>query len=348
MRALAYHEFTGPVEVTNLPDPTPPSGGVVIEVMASGLCLSDWHGWQGHDPDIARFPHVPGHELAGRVVATGYEVRRWQGGERVTLPFVCGCGSCEICLKGDPQVCAHQFQPGFTAWGSFAEYVAVDYADTNLVALPEVYSWNAAAVLGCRTVTAYRAIIQQGRAQPDEWIAVHGCGGVGLSAVMFARAVGAKVVAVDINDETLAQARAFGAAASINARQVSEVAEAIHELTDGGADLSLDALGSAETCANSLACLKRRGRHVQVGLLTGEAANARIPWARVIAHELQLMGSHGIAAASYPEVFKLLAAANIQPEAMVTQTLGLAEGGKALTEMDRFPRSGVAVIHPHE
>ena len=185
MRAIYYDSFQSPPVVTTLPDPTPSPTGVVIQVAATGLCRSDWHGWMGHDPDI-QLPHVPGHELAGTVVAVGTEVRRWRGGERVTLPFVCGCGSCEECASGNQQVCINQFQPGFTAWGSFAEYVAVEYADVNLVALPEAITFETAAALGCRFVTAFRAVVDQGRVQSGQWVAVHGCGGVGLSAVMIA------------------------------------------------------------------------------------------------------------------------------------------------------------------
>ena len=124
----------------NVADPTPTAQGVVIKVEATGLCRSDWHGWMGHDPDI-RLPHVPGHELAGTVQAVGSQVTQWRAGDRVTVPFAVGCGHCFECNSGNHQVCEHQFQPGFTAWGSFAEYVAIDFADTNLVRLPR-RSWT--------------------------------------------------------------------------------------------------------------------------------------------------------------------------------------------------------------
>ena len=128
MRALVFDEYGGPLTVREVPDPVPPDGGVVVQVRATGICRSDWHGWQGHDPDIA-LPHVPGHELAGTVAAIGTGVTRWQVGDRVTVPFVNACGSCPRCLQGDHQVCDNQRQPGFSHWGSFAEYVALDHAD---------------------------------------------------------------------------------------------------------------------------------------------------------------------------------------------------------------------------
>src|SRR5215813_10545826 len=127
MRAAIYEQFQQPLSVRDVDDPVLPDDGVVIAVKATGLCRSDWHGWMGHDPDIARFPHVPGHELAGVVEAVGERVNRWAPGDRVTVPFVCACGTCRQCLSGDHQICDRQTQPGFTHWGSFAELTAIDW-----------------------------------------------------------------------------------------------------------------------------------------------------------------------------------------------------------------------------
>ena len=146
-----------------MPAPEPSPGGAVIRVEATGLCRSDWHGWQGHDPDIRTLPHVPGHELAGVVESVGTGVRSWRPGDRITVPFVCACGSCAACESGNQQVCERQTQPGFTHWGSFAEYVAIDHADANLVALPEEMTFTTAASLGCRFATSYRAVTAVGR-----------------------------------------------------------------------------------------------------------------------------------------------------------------------------------------
>ncbi|MGP4012786.1 alcohol dehydrogenase catalytic domain-containing protein, partial [Streptomyces sp. 4N124] len=199
MRAVMFERYGQPAEVRNdAPDPTPAPHGVLVRVEATGLCRSDWHGWQGHDEDIT-LPHVPGHELAGVVEAVGDRVTAWRPGDRVTVPFVCACGTCASCAAGDQQVCERQTQPGFTHWGSFAEYVALDHADVNLVAVPDGMSFATAASLGCRFATAFRAVVQQGRVAAGEWVAVHGCGGVGLSAVMIAAASGARVIAVDVS-----------------------------------------------------------------------------------------------------------------------------------------------------
>lgn len=269
MLAVYYDQFRKPPVVTTLPDPAPSAGGVVIKVEATGLCRSDYHGWMGHDSDI-QLPHVPGHELAGTVIATGKQVSRFREGDRVTVPFVSGCGHCHECRTGNQQVCENQFQPGFTAWGSFAEYVAIDFAETNLIHLPDSMDFITAASLGCRFATAFRGLVDVAKIQPGEWVAVHGSGGVGLSAIMIAAACGALPIAIDLSDEKLAFAKSLGAVATINSRQIQDVVAAIRDITKGGAHVSMDALGSPGTCFNSIACLRRRGRHVQAGLMTGD------------------------------------------------------------------------------
>jgi alcohol dehydrogenase len=284
---------------------------------------------------------VPGHELAGTVEAVGAQVRRWQVGDRVTVPFVCACGSCPSCLRGDHQVCAQQTQPGFTHWGSFAELVALEAADVNLVALPEELSFGTAASLGCRYATAFRAVVQQGRVAAGEWVVVHGCGGVGLSAVQIAVAAGAQVVAVDVAPGALELASSFGAAAVVDAR-VQDVVEAVRELTGGGAALSLDALGSAATCVDSVCSLRARGRHVQVGLLPPAQERPVVPMERVIGLELELLGSHGMAAHAYPELLALVVAGRLRPDLLVTREVGLDEAGAALAEVGQAP--GITVL----
>ena len=343
MRAIYYDEFRGPVSVQNVADPTPTPDGVVIRVEASGLCRSDWHGWMGHDPDI-RVPHVPGHELAGIVEAVGSEVSRWNTGDRVTLPFVCGCGACPQCQSGNHQVCDNQFQPGFTHWGSFAQYVAIHYADINLVRIPESVDFITAASLGCRFATSFRAIIDQGSLARDQWLAVHGCGGVGLSAIMIGRAIGAQVIAVDITEAKLEFARSIGATACVNAASSNDVAAEIREISRGGVHVSIDALGSPVTCFNSIAGLRKRGRHVQVGLLSPEQRNARVPTGLIVANELEILGSHGMQAHRYPQMLDMIVAGALQPKMLIGRTIGLDEAARALVKMDLFNETGVTVI----
>jgi alcohol dehydrogenase len=289
-------------------------------------------------------PNVPGHEVAGVVTAVGDRVTRWAVGDRVTVPFVGGCGDCSQCRAGHPQVCPHQFQPGFSDWGAFAEHVAIDYADENLVRLPDAMDPVTAASLGCRFATAFRAVIDQGGVSGGDWVAVHGCGGVGLSAVMIATAVGAQVVAVDVAEDALARADDVGAAVTVDATETDDVVAAVRDATDGGAHVSLDALGHPDTCFHSVAGLRTRGRHVQVGLLVGEDAQSAVPFDRVVAEELELVGTHGIPAHRYPALFDMIDAGALQPQRLVARTISLPEAADALRRMDEGAPAGVTVI----
>jgi D-arabinose 1-dehydrogenase-like Zn-dependent alcohol dehydrogenase len=335
-----FREFGAMPELVDLPAPDAAESGAVIRVKATGLCRSDWHGWMGHDDGI-RLPHVPGHELAGVVESVGASVRHWRAGDRVTVPFICACGRCEQCAAGNHQVCDHQEQPGFTHWGSFAELVSIAEADVNLVALPAEIDFASAAGLGCRFATAYRAVMTQGRVQPGEWVAVHGCGGVGLSAIMIALAAGARVVGIDVSPASLQLAESLGAETILG---TGDVASAVRGLTDGGAHLSLDAYGSTVTAVNSVRSLRKRGRHVQVGLMTGEHSTPPIPMHLVVANELELLGSHGMAAQEYPAMLAAIASGRIDPSLLVGRTIGLDEAPAALAGMDANPHPGMTVI----
>jgi alcohol dehydrogenase len=343
VRAALYKEYQGPVSISNVPDPAPADTGVVLEVGATGVCRSDWHGWMGHDPDIV-LPHVPGHEIAGVVAAVGRDVKHWQEGDRVTLPFVCGCGTCGQCKSGNHQVCDNQFQPGFTAWGSYAEYVAIDYADTNLVALPDEVEFVTAASLGCRFATSYRAVVAQGAVSADQWVVVHGCGGVGLSAIMIAAAFDARVVAVDIDENALQLAKSIGAIASVNASSTVSVVDEVREITGGGAHLSIDALGSAATCHNSIANLRKRGRHVQIGLMAGDDYRPSIPMELVVANELEIVGSHGMQAYEYERMMQMICSGKLRPQALIGQTIDLQRAAQALGNPGELRVGGVTVI----
>jgi alcohol dehydrogenase len=343
MKALLIESFQEKPSITQVSDPHTPEDGVIIEVKATGLCRSDWHGWMGHDSDI-RLPHVPGHEFAGVIRAVGTQVRHWKVGDRVTVPFVCACGVCPTCHSGNQQICDDQFQPGFTHWGSFAEYVAVHRAETNLVSLPDSVGFEAAASLGCRFATSFRAVVAQGKVSGGQWVAVHGCGGVGLSAIMIASAMGAQVIAVDISEEKLGLAKAAGAEYLLNAKQIANIPEAILDMSRGGAHVSIDALGSKITCQNSIACLRKRGKHIQVGLMAGKESNPEIPMHLVIARELELLGSHGMQAHAYPEMLQMIQSGKIAPEKLIGRRIPLEDAVEALTAMDTFQENGMVMI----
>lgn len=344
MRALVLDSARSRPEVRDVPEPSAPDGGVVVRVVATGLCRSDWHAWAGHDDGVA-FPHVPGHELAGEIVELGPDVRDWQVGDRVTVPFVAGCGTCEWCLVGDAQVCPDQEQPGFTYGGSFAERVVVHAADTNLVRIPDSVDFATAASLGCRFATAYRALVGRSRVAEGEWVTVVGAGGVGLSSVMIARALGARVIAVDRNSEALAVATDLGAEHTLLA-DGRDIPSAVAELTGGGSHVAVDAVGSEQTCADAILSLRRRGRLAQVGLLPAIEGHPRVPMERVIGWELDLLGSHGMAAADYPGMMALIEQGALQPQRLIERTIGLEEAAELLPVFDRATLAGMTIIDP--
>jgi len=326
VKALVYDAVGGPVTLHEIAEPECPPDGAVVAVRATGVCRSDWHAWRGHDP--VALPHVPGHEFAGVVTAAGPEVTGFAAGDRVTAPFVNGCGRCDHCRSGAAQICPDQTQPGFTHPGSFAERVVVRAADTNLVRLPDGMDFVAAAALGCRFATAFRAL--RGPIGAGDTVAVFGCGGLGLSAVMIAVALGARVVALDPSPAARDAARELGA-------------ETVPELV-GEAHVALDAYGSAETAMASVHSLRRGGRHVQVGLMLGDDARAPLPWDLVVAHELQIVGSHGMAAADYPPMLDLVARHRLDPRRLVAAVIPFEEAGAALMAMDGpAARPGIVV-----
>jgi alcohol dehydrogenase len=340
MKAIYFTEFKGTLSVVDIAIPVPTDSGVVIKVEATGLCRSDWHAWMGHDSDIV-LPHVPGHEFAGVISSVGSLVSKFAVGDRVTVPFVCGCGKCTYCLRGDAQVCPTQTQPGFTGFGSFAEYVAIDNADFNLINIPSEVSFATAAALGCRFATAYRALIKRAKLKAGEKIVIYGCGGVGLSAVMIAKAQGAIVYAVDVNDGALEVAASLGAQI-INSRTTDPVAF-LQNL--GGADVAVDALGSEVTAGASVLSLARGGRHLQLGLLLTPSGLTAMPMARVIAWELTLLGSHGMAARDYPEMLALVASGALDPSLLVKREVGIEEGAIALADLDSQGAAGITIIN---
>lgn len=343
MRAVVYDQFTAEPEVRDVPDPVPSDAGVVVRVETTGLCRSDAHGWLGHDDGIA-LPHVPGHELVGRIHAVGPAVERFRVGDRVTVPFVCACGRCAQCLAGNGQVCPNQTQPGFTHWGSYAELVALHDADVNLIPVPESLDAGAAALLGCRFATAFRGLVHRAGLRSGERLLVVGCGGVGLSAAMIGVALGAEVIAVDIDASALARAASIGVTHTIDSSGLDEAAvlARIAEAAPMGVQVSVEALGRESTMRLSLLALAPMGRQVQIGLFSSEPT---LPLPRIISQELSLHGSHGMPASDYSELLELVSSGALRPQDLIEHRIGLDEAPAALVALASGDRStGVTVI----
>lgn len=344
MKAALLEEFESPLNITTAPDPVLPDDGVIVSVKACGVCRSDWHGWKGTNPLIAR-PHVPGHEFAGEVVAVGADCHHIKVGDRVTAPVIMGCGQCHTCRRGELTICNQQHVIGFTGWGAFAELVAVPYADANVVALPDSLTDEIAAALGCRTTTAFAAVVDRAQVKAGESLAVHGCGGVGLSAVLIGAAVGATVIAVDIVEEKLQMAKAAGATHTINASQVDNVADAIKELTNGGANASVEALGITETFHNSLHCLAKLGRHVQIGQPLDDHANPSIPLLETIYYkQLSVMGSRGLSAHRFQALFELIASGRVDMTQLIKNRISLEQVSDVFYQMNNHEDVGMTLV----
>ncbi len=212
----------------------------------------------------------------------------------------------------------------------------------NLVRLPDDLAFATAAGLGCRFATAFRAIRQVGRLTAGETVAIFGCGGVGLSAVMIAASLGARVIAVDPNPAALKLAREYGATDTLSASP--DTVQEIRDLTGGGAHVTMDALGSNDIVQQALQSLRPRGRHLQVGLLP---SGVQLDVSRLIGQELQWLGSHGMPAHAYPEMLDLVAQGNLRPADLITRTITLDETPAALAALSNGTPAGVTVIHPH-
>lgn len=342
MRAARLTGWRQPLEIGIAPDPDCPRDGVVLQVMATGICRSDWHVWTGADPDVS-LPHIPGHEFCGTVVEVGPDVRGWRKGDRVIAPFILACGVCWACQAGEQTTCSTQVLPGFTCDGAFASLVAVAHADANLTALPDWIEPGLAAALGCRVTTAWHALTGRAALRPGEWLGIWGVGGVGLAALMLGRAMGARVAVADIVPGKLAQARALGADVAIDAGDPA-AAEAMRDATGGGVHVAIEALGHSETAANALRSLRKLGRMVQVGMPAGEHVSMTLPWDAVYSGQLAVFGTRGMPAHKYPGLLDFMAASDVDLSPMIARRVALSDISAELALFDCPAPPGVAVI----
>ena len=343
MKAAVIREFGAALSLEQVADPDCPAAGVVLQVLACGVCRSDHHAWQGVDPDVV-LPHIPGHEFCGEVVAVGARVTQWRVGDRVIAPFILGCGTCHDCASGEATICATQHVPGFTHPGAFAELIAVDRADANLVRLPDWMSPAVGAAMGCRLTTAFRALVDRAAMQPGEWVAVWGCGGVGLSAIQIIRALGGRAIGLDLNPDKLAKAKALGAEQVLNARDVGGALEAIDALTQGGAYVALDALGHPITFDAAMLSLRKMGRLVQIGMPHGDGVRPPVRLDRLYSHQLAVFGTRGLPSQRFADLLTLIEAGKLKPQNMVEQEIALSGVTNALEALSQHAGSGVQVV----
>ncbi|MEV7600521.1 alcohol dehydrogenase catalytic domain-containing protein [Kitasatospora sp. NPDC089797] len=350
MRAAVIEELGKPLTVRDVPDPVCPPDGAILRVGANGICRTDWALWAGQfwtgGPSLTP-PFVLGHEFAGTLVDVGRDVRDWREGDRVLFPMNPGCGSCAMCRDGHQQVCDNvdTLVPGVSYWGAFAEYVMVRHADVNLVRVPDPLGFTEVAALSCRYMTAFHGVVDQARVRGGEWVAVHGAGGgMGLATVEIAAATGANVIAIDLTEEKLAAARALGAVHTVNATE-SDPVEAVQTLTHGGAHVSVDAVGIAEACRNSVRSLRTRGRHLQLGHTTGaEQGDVPLPVDVMLVKELEFRSAFGMQAQRFGTMLAMIESGRLHPGRIVSRTVGLGGAGTVLAELAAYGPTGVVVI----
>lgn len=340
MRAAVLREYNADLSIESVPEPVCEADGVVLKVLACGICRSDWHGWTGEHPRV-KPGQVPGHEYCGEVVEAG-PLAKWRVGDRVVAPFILSCGACPDCQSGQSNTCKSQRLPGFTEPGAFAEYVSVPMAH-NLARLPESLSPVVAAGLGCRVTTAWHALTGRAALQAGEWLAIHGTGGIGLSCLILGRAMGARVIVVDVVREKLDHALSLGAELAIDARE-GDVAARIVEATGGGAHVSVEALGIEATTNGSIECLRPLGRHVQVGMPVGHTARMQINMNAVYMKNLALFGTRGMPSWRYPSLLALIEAGRVDMSPLIAREVALSDASAELRAFNGPTPPGVAVI----
>ena len=340
MRAAVIRQYRADLSLETMPDPVCEADGVVVKVLACGICRSDWHGWVGEHAKV-KPGAIPGHEYCGEVVEAG-PLARWRVGEKIIAPFILACGECPECRSGQTTTCRAQRVPGFGEPGAYAEYVSVPHAH-NLTRLPEFLTPALAAGLGCRVTTAYHALTGRAGLQAGEWLAIHGTGAIGLSALLIGKALGARIVAVDVVADRLTHALSLGAEHVINAAE-GDTAARIREVTGGGAHVSIEALGIEATANASIECLRPLGRHVQVGLPTGHTATMQINMNAVYMKQLALFGTRGMPAWRYPSLLSLIETGRVDVRPIVARHVGLSQASAELRAFDAPMPPGVSVI----
>ena len=339
MRAAVVRDFNEDLSIETVEDPACPNNGVVLEVAACGVCRSDYHGWIGGHPKVIN-GSILGHEYCGVVVAAGPQAKHVIG-DKLIAPFILGCGDCPACQTGASNTCESAIVPGFGAPGAYAEFVAVPF-DHNLVHLPETMAPALAAGLGCRVTTAWHALTDRANVRAGEWVVVHGTGGIGLSALLLAKMLGAQVVVVDVVEEKLIHAKRLGADAAVNAA-TTDVASAIRDITGGGAQVSIEALGIEATTNASVECLATLGRHVHVGMPAGDGM-MQVNMRAVYSKQLAFFGTRGMPSWKYPSLLAMIERGEVDLNPMLDREVSLSGASGELRAMRGPTPPGTAVI----
>jgi 6-hydroxycyclohex-1-ene-1-carbonyl-CoA dehydrogenase len=330
MRAAVFHAPNQPLELTEIPTPTPGAGEVLVRVAACGMCHTDLHYLDHGVKTFKKPPLVLGHEVAGTVAELGAGVGDHSPDDRVLIPSVLSCGRCRYCRNGRENLCECLVMLGNNIDGGYAEYVVVP-AD-ELVPVPESIPLERACVIADALSTPYHAVKDRGRVRPGDTVAVVGCGGVGLNVVQCAAAAGARVVALDLVDARLELARELGALETLNPTSVERPDKQIRKLTDGGVDVAFEVVGSPSTIQLAFSLLRKGGRLCIVGF---SAESVSLPAGKIMYYEQEVVGSLGCGGGAYPEIMRMVEAGQLRLEPIVSGSFPLEEINEAFNRLRR-------------
>lgn len=325
MKAAIFRGPYQPLGVEEVARPEPGAGQVLVRVAACGVCHTDLHYIDHGTPTFRAPPLILGHEISGTVEGLGPGAARFVEGARVLVPALLTCGRCRMCRSGRENICEQSAMLGNDVDGGYAEYVVVPEKD--LFPLPEEIPLVEGAIIADALTTPYHAVVRRGGVTPGDWVLVVGCGGIGLNIVQIAVALGARVVAVDVLAGKLEWARRLGAVATVNAGEVERVDREVRRITDGGADVALEAVGASTTQEVALASLRTGGRLVLVGYSPEVMA---VTSGRVMYRELEIVGSLGCRPVDYPRVIELVRQGRVRVSELVTHRFPLERINDAL------------------
>jgi len=336
MRAAVFEKVKEPLNVVN-DYPTPSiardSGMAIVEVVACGVCHTDFGYLEHGVPTVKQPPLILGHEISGIIKEVNEDVKTFKAGDHVIIPAVLSCGYCFNCRTGRENICLNQQMIGNHIDGGFAEQIKVPIKD--VVHLPTEMSLEESCIISDAVSTPYHAVKNRGQVRPGDWAVVIGCGGIGLNVVQNIKAAGGLPIAVDIIPKKLEIAKQIGAVETVLAKDMDEreIVGTIRKITGGGADIAFEAIGHPATMKQAFNSLRTGGRLVAVGYSPKRWDGFDI--GRVMFREMEIMGSLGCRPVDYPHIINLVKNGYLQLKPLITHKFPLSEINEAFDVMRR-------------
>lgn len=344
MKAAVFYGPNQPLKVEEVPTPKPGPGEILVKVAACGVCHTDMHYIDHGVPTFKKPPMILGHEASGNVAALGEGVTRWSEGDPVLLPAVLSCGVCRLCRLGKENICDDMKMFGNHVDGAYAEYVLAPAKDA--LSVPDGVPLVEGSIIADAISTPFHAVVNRAKVKPGDWVAVFGCGGVGINTVQVAAAVGASVIAIDMVPEKLEMAKKLGAQETINPKEVDKgrVDKAIRKMIGDGVDYAFEAIGNPKTIVDAYNTIRKGGTCVVIGYTH---LPAEIPVSKTMFYEQSLIGSLGCRPVDYPRIIEMARIGKIKVKELVTGRFGLDEVNDAFDLLrENNPNTLRSVIVP--